>query len=70
MQYKNVFPRRLTTARSLTGITQTDAARGIGTSQSMIAKLERGHLEPNLNTLGAIALFYNVTTDWLIGIEE
>lgn len=66
--YKEYFPERLKKARNDAGYTQREVAEIIKIQQSKIAKLESGNQEPDLETLGKLAEFYAVTTDWLLGI--
>ena len=42
-------------ARRAAGITQQQLAERLGTTQSVISRWERGHDEPRLSTLAAIA---------------
>lgn len=68
--YKEVFENRIKMARSLMNISQTEVARCTGISQSKIAKIEQGTQEPNLESLGTLAAFYNVSLDWLLGLNN
>jgi len=65
--YKEGFPSKLKKARTNTGFTQREVETETGIAQSQIAKYEKGKLEPNIETLGALADFYNVSVDWLLG---
>lgn len=65
--FREVFPSRLKKARYDTGFTQREIEKETGISQSRIAKYETGALEPDIETLGILANFYNVSVDWLIG---
>ena len=66
--YKEIFPSRLKQARADAGYTQPQIARITGIKQSDISKYENGHLEPNLEKLGTLAQFYNVSINWLLGV--
>ncbi|MFC2058340.1 helix-turn-helix domain-containing protein [Chloroflexota bacterium] len=44
----------LTSARLATGTTQVDLAKKLGTSQSYIAKLERGDANPTIGMIGKV----------------
>lgn len=56
--------------RSKAGISQGELSKFIGTSKSSVNMYERGEREPNFETLGIIADFFNVDTDYLLGRES
>lgn len=51
---KTDFALTLAQARLRYGVTQTDLASRLGTTQSYIAKLERGDANPTIGTIGKI----------------
>lgn len=51
-------------------ITQNKLAERLGLSRSTIAMYETGGSEPDLETLKAIASFFNVSVDYLMGREQ
>ncbi|GHV41313.1 hypothetical protein FACS189490_07960 [Clostridia bacterium] len=59
---------RLKIARESAGYTQRQIEAETGIGQSQIASYETGRTEPNANTLGTLAQFYNVSIDWLFGL--
>ena len=65
--YAESFPAKIKKAREETGFTQREVAQEVNLPQSTIAKYETGKLEPSLETLGKLADFYGVSTDWLLG---
>lgn len=65
--YCESFASKLKKAREDTGFTQREVAKETGITQSVLARYETGKLEPNLEVLGILADFYNVSTDWLLG---
>lgn len=65
--YKEVFALRLYARRKELQLSQIDVSRETEINQSNISKLEAGKLEPNLETLGKLANFYEVSVDWLLG---
>lgn len=67
--YKETFPKKLKAARKEAGYTQRDIERLTGIKQSTLAGYEVGRTEPDIETLGTLADFYNVSTDWLIGTK-
>lgn len=65
--YKEIFASRVKKARNDIGFTQREVEKETGISQSKLAKLETGKLEPDLETLGILCEFYNISADWLLG---
>lgn len=51
------------------GFTQQYVADALGIDRSNYSKYERGKLEPNPDMLIALTKLYNVTADYLLGIE-
>lgn len=47
--------RAVIAARSRAGLTQTELARRMGTTQPVVARLESGRIEPSLRTLKRLA---------------
>lgn len=52
------------------GITQKQLAEGIGNMQRNVSNWEQGVIEPDLDTVVALADFFDVTLDELFGREE
>lgn len=65
--YAESFPSKLKSAREKTGFSQRDVAKELHIDQSQIARYELGKTQPDIETLGKLADFYDVSTDWLIG---
>lgn len=61
--------KNLTEARTALDISQSEAARRIGISQSTYSGYETGTRRIKLSMLKQIADVYGVTVDWLIGTE-
>lgn len=66
--YRENFPKRVRNARLEAGYTQQQVSDILNISRSNISKFEQGKLEPNLETLGELAQFYNVSINWLLGV--
>ena len=66
--YKEIFPLRIKQARIEAGYTQKEVAEITEIPQSSIAKYETGKLEPDIEKLGKLAQFYNVSINWLLGV--
>ena len=52
------------------GISQTVLAEKLCTTQDTISLWELGKSYPDVLSLVALAKFFNVTTDYLLGLEE
>jgi transcriptional regulator with XRE-family HTH domain len=49
---------------------QKDICKEIGISKQKLTNWKTGYTEPNLDDIAKIALYFNVSTDYLIGIED
>lgn len=67
--YKEQFHQKVKKARKNTGFTQKEVAKEVDISESQLSKIENGTLEPNIETLGKLADFYEVSADWLLGTK-
>ena len=64
------FPINLTQLRTAKGITQYDVAKALGVSNKTVSKWENGTTSPDLTMLAALAEYYGVTTDALLGLPH
>lgn len=67
--YIESFPSKLKKARIEAGYTQEQIEDILKIKRSTLANYEIGRTEPNIETLGILADFYEVSTDWLIGTK-
>lgn len=65
--FAKIFAERIKKARLKSGFTQKEVEQETKIKQSTIAKYENGQLEPDLEKLGLLAEFYQVSLDWLLG---
>lgn len=63
------FGQRLKALRNGRGISQNELSKYIGVSKSSVNMYERDEREPGFETLEAIADFFNVNMDYLLGRE-
>ncbi|NFL87378.1 helix-turn-helix transcriptional regulator [Clostridium botulinum] len=64
------FKERLVTLRKEKDLTQYDLATQLGFSRGQIGNYEQGSREPDQETLLKIAKFFNVSSDYLLGISD
>jgi len=67
--YYESFPSKLKKARQNTGFTQREVSKEVKIPYSTIANWEIGRTQPDIESLGILADFYEVSVDWLIGTK-
>lgn len=70
MQKNEVFPKRLQMLRERRRISRKVLSELCGMSQDTVRRYERGEDEPKLSSLNALADFFEVSVDYLIGRED
>jgi len=63
------FAKRLKQARRDSGLTLMDIAIKTRVDNSRISKYERGEIYPGLESLYKLAKAYDVSVDWLLGLD-
>lgn len=66
----NSFAERMLQLRQKKGISQKQAAESLGVSQALLSHYEKGIRECSLDFLVKAAAFYDVSSDYLLGISE
>lgn len=61
---------RIRELRALTGITQSYLAKKMGVTRSCVNTWEMGIAIPSTSKLIELALFFHVSTDYLLGLDE
>jgi len=64
------FPDRLIELRKKYGISKKELSQAIGVSERMIYYYECGQKSPNMETLIAIADYFDVSIDYLVGRSD
>lgn len=64
------FHEKIRGMREDRDLTQTQVGQIMGMHQMKISRMETGAAEPSLSDLRAIALYYNVSADWLLGLPD
>lgn len=65
--YTEQFAVKMKTARANAGYTQQQVADITGIPRTTICKIESGNREPNIENLGKLIDFYEVSADWILG---
>ncbi|MDR3846074.1 MAG: helix-turn-helix transcriptional regulator [Eggerthellaceae bacterium] len=62
--------KRIREARMAAGLTQQKSADALNMTVRAYQKYEGGDVEPPLQSLVALAIEFNVTTDYLLGLSD
>lgn len=65
-----LFPSRLRELRKEKGVSQDQLSKELGVSKSTIGLYETGDTLPDAKTLRDLAVYFEVSADWLLGITE
>ena len=64
-----MFATRLKELRKIKGISQIALAQQLGLTQQAVGKWETGRSSPDPATVAALASYFNVSSDYLLGCE-
>lgn len=64
------FCERLKATRMESGMTQKEVCEKLGLSLNGYASYEQGRTEPNVETLKALCKLFEVSADYLLGLED
>ena len=64
------FKQRLRVIRKAHGVTQKQTAEAIGTTEQNYQRYERGIQQPTLAVLIALADYFDVSLDYLVGRSD
>ena len=56
--------------RSEAGLTQTELGEKLCLPTSVVSSYETGYRNPPLKVVAEIAYLFNITTDWLLGVNN
>ena len=65
-----LFNERLVELRKEKGATQKEVADAIGVARSTYQGYENGKREPSIQIIKALCKYYDVSADYLIGLED
>ena len=67
---ENIFCERLRELRQEKGIGQVELAQATDVSKGIISLWENGLREPKMSNLIALAQYFGVSIDYLVGLEN
>ena len=67
---ENSFKNNLKMLRQEKGLGQVELAKELGISKGIISLWENGLREPGMSSLIILAKFFDVSIDFLVGIDE
>lgn len=69
MSYQNEFKSILKELRQEKKLGQVELAKAVGVSKGVISLWENGLREPNMYSLIALAKYFNISIDELVGLK-
>lgn len=66
----SIFAQRLRELRQEKGLSMKQLAAAIGTTDAAVSNWENDVNEPKISYLRALAAFFSVTSDYLLGLEN
>lgn len=66
----NAFGKKLKDLRMENGLTQRELGEKLGYCNQTVSFWESGQREPDLDALVAVAKFFDVSVDYLLGLKE
>ena len=70
MESKILFGERLRELRLSAGLQQKELGEKVGFSSNAIGMMERGHRETGFEKLVILAEYFQVSTDYLLGVTD
>lgn len=65
-----IFVEKLNYLITTSGKTQNAICKDIGIPRQQLSKWKTGYIEPNLDNLMLLAKYFDVSTDYLLGLED
>lgn len=65
-----IFNKRLKELRKSQNLSQKELAKALKTNNSSICDWECGRSQPDIQTLREVAKFFEVSADYLLGLED
>lgn len=67
---KNLFPQRLTELLKTNNISKRKLAKEIGVSAMSVSDWSNGKVQPTADNIYMVAVFFNESADYLLGLED
>ena len=67
---KEIFSSRLSALRASAGVSQADLARAVGVGKTAVCMMERGERAASIEVLWALADYFQVSIDYLVGRSD
>ena len=67
---KNLFPQRLTELLKTNNISKRKLAKEIGVSAMSVYDWSTGKVQPTADNIYMVAVFFNESADYLLGLED
>lgn len=67
---KELFAQRLRDLRTQSNVSVANLCEAVGITKSAVSRFEHGKDNPNYNTLCALADYFNVSLDYLVGRSD
>lgn len=65
-----MYGQRIREERQLKGLSQRQLAELISTTQSTVGKYEREELQPNIDVIIKLCKIFEVSADYLLGLDD
>lgn len=65
-----MLSQRIREARTARGMSQVELARRVGISKQSLSNWENGNILPSVEMLTRLAWHLNITTDYLLGVDD
>ena len=69
MEYNDIFAKRVFELRKARGISQEKLGKAVGLSHKAISTIESGARSTTIEKLIALARYFEVSTDYLLGLK-
>ena len=66
----STFGEKIKELRKMRGLTQPELAKELGVSNGMISNWENDVNEPGLSHIKNIAIFFDVSADFIVGVNK
>ena len=65
-----MLEQRVSELRKASGWSQVEVAKRLGVAKQTVSNWENGNIQPSIEMLVSLAGLFNVSTDYLLGLED